>query len=168
MQTLVFYMKKPYPQNANIHFYWKNHIRKMQTLIFIWKSTRTRRRHATHVAKRFSKACQDRYAPAKIIFWSNWNSRRKPDPLLCRSGTGQVRSGTSQARYRSAQFRSDQTKNCGFDYPMTADQDYSKSGFAENTITLGVNMCTHNIKITYENDIPCGQIRITQNLDSQQ
>jgi hypothetical protein len=50
---------------------------------------------------------------------------------------------------------------------MGANQDYSKSGFAENTITLGVNICTQNIRITYENDIPWGQIKLTQNLDSQ-
>ena len=49
---------------------------------------------------------------------------------------------------------------------MGTYQDYSKSGFTENTITLGLNMFTQNIRITYENDIPCGQIKITQNLDS--
>ena len=51
---------------------------------------------------------------------------------------------------------------------MWTDQDYAKSGFALNNITLGLNICTLNIKVTYENDIPLGQmIKITQNLDSQ-
>ena len=48
-----------------------------------------------------------------------------------------------------------------------AGQDYSKSGFTENTITLGVNTCTQNIKITYENGIPWGQTKIIQKLGSQ-
>jgi hypothetical protein len=48
-----------------------------------------------------------------------------------------------------------------------AGQDYSKSGFTENTITLGVNTCTQNIKITYENGIPWWQIKIIQKLGPQ-
>ena len=51
---------------------------------------------------------------------------------------------------------------------MRTNQDYSKSGSAENTITLGLNICAQNMRITYENDIPWGQTKITQNLDSQE
>jgi hypothetical protein len=50
---------------------------------------------------------------------------------------------------------------------MGAGQDYSKSGIAENKITLGLNVCTHNIRVPYENDTPWGQTEITQHLDSQ-
>jgi hypothetical protein len=51
---------------------------------------------------------------------------------------------------------------------MWTDQNYAKSGFALKNITLGLNICTLNIKITYENDIPLGQMmKIVQNLDSQ-
>ena len=50
---------------------------------------------------------------------------------------------------------------------MGTNQDYSKTGFAENTNTLGLNICTQNMRITYENDFPWGQIKITQILDSQ-
>ena len=50
---------------------------------------------------------------------------------------------------------------------MGANQDDPKSGFAENTITLGLTIFTQNIRITYGNNIPWGQIKITQNLDSQ-
>ena len=42
------------------------------------------------------------------------------------------------------------------------DQDYRNSELAENTITLGLNTCGQNIRITYENDIPAGQIKITE------
>ena len=47
---------------------------------------------------------------------------------------------------------------------MGTNHDYSKSGIAENAITMGVNICTHHIRVTYENDIPRGEIKITQNL----
>ena len=50
---------------------------------------------------------------------------------------------------------------------MGTNQDYSKTGFAENTNTLGLSICTQNMRITYENDFPWGQIKITQILDSQ-
>ena len=48
-----------------------------------------------------------------------------------------------------------------------AGQDYSKSGFAKNTNTLGVNTWKQNIKITYENGIPLGQTKIIQKLGLQ-
>ena len=50
---------------------------------------------------------------------------------------------------------------------MGTDQDYSKSGPAENTITLDLNIFTQNMKATHGNDIPPGHIKITQNLESQ-
>jgi hypothetical protein len=50
---------------------------------------------------------------------------------------------------------------------MGTDQDYPTSGFAENKITLGHKVYTHNIKMPCGNCIPWGQIKITQNLDSQ-
>ena len=37
---------------------------------------------------------------------------------------------------------------------MLSNQNYPTSGFAENNITLGLHVCTQNILITYENDIP--------------
>ena len=43
---------------------------------------------------------------------------------------------------------------------MRTSQDYSKSGSAENTITLGLNICAQNIRITYENNIPWGNSRL--------
>ena len=52
-------------------------------------------------------------------------------------------------------------------YSIGTNQDYSKTGFAENTNTLGLSICTQNMRITYENDFPWGQIKITQILDSQ-
>ena len=50
---------------------------------------------------------------------------------------------------------------------MGTDQDYSKTGFAENTNTLGLNVCTQSMRIIYENDFTWGHIKITQILDSQ-
>ena len=50
---------------------------------------------------------------------------------------------------------------------MSTHQDYLNCGFAENTIALGRNICTQNIGVTYEYDIPWGQIKITQHLGSQ-
>ena len=41
-------------------------------------------------------------------------------------------------------------------------RDYSKSRFAENKITWGLIIFTQNMNITYENDIPWGQIKIIQ------
>ena len=35
-----------------------------------------------------------------------------------------------------------------------------------NKITLGLSVCTQNMGITYGNNIPRGQLKITQNLDS--
>ena len=49
---------------------------------------------------------------------------------------------------------------------MITHQDYLNSGFAENTIALDRNICTLNIGVTYEYDIPWGQIKITQHLGS--
>ena len=49
---------------------------------------------------------------------------------------------------------------------MATDQDNSKCGILEHTITLGLNMCVQNMMIAYGNDIPWGQIKITQHLDS--
>jgi hypothetical protein len=49
---------------------------------------------------------------------------------------------------------------------MATDQDNSKCGILEHTITLGLNMCARDMMIAYGNDIPWGQIKITQNLDS--
>ena len=51
-------------------------------------------------------------------------------------------------------------------YSMGANQNYSKSGFARNTIIMDRNIFTQNIRVTYENGIPWGQTKITQNLDS--
>ena len=49
---------------------------------------------------------------------------------------------------------------------MAINQDRSKSGILKHTITLGLNMCARDMMIAYGNDIPWGQIKITQNLDS--
>ena len=45
-------------------------------------------------------------------------------------------------------------------YTMGTSRDYTKSGFTHNKITLGLNICTQNMKITYENDIPWGRSRL--------
>ena len=50
---------------------------------------------------------------------------------------------------------------------METDQDYSKSGPAEKTITLYLNIFTQNMRATHGNNIPRGHIKITQNLESQ-
>ena len=50
---------------------------------------------------------------------------------------------------------------------MTTHQDYLNSGFAENTIPLDRYICTQNIGVTYEYDIPWRQIKIIQHLVSQ-
>ena len=50
---------------------------------------------------------------------------------------------------------------------MGTYQDYSTFGFAENTITLSLDIFTPQMLITYENHIPWGQNKITQYLDSQ-
>ena len=42
-----------------------------------------------------------------------------------------------------------------------------KISIRRNKITLGRNICTQNMKVTYENDIPWTQFKITHNLDSQ-
>ena len=49
---------------------------------------------------------------------------------------------------------------------MRANQDYSKSGFAETTITLGLTACTQNIMVKLEMVFHRGHIKIIQNLDS--
>ena len=49
---------------------------------------------------------------------------------------------------------------------MGTSQDYPTSGFAENTITPGLHNFAQNIRITYENDTPWGQIKITRDWDS--
>ena len=52
-------------------------------------------------------------------------------------------------------------------YSMKTNQDYSRLGFLENTSTLGLGVCAQNMRITFGNNIPWGQIKITQHLGSQ-
>ena len=42
------------------------------------------------------------------------------------------------------------------------NQDYQKSGFAKNTIALGLNMCVQNVMIFYKNEIPGRQSRLPE------
>ena len=52
-------------------------------------------------------------------------------------------------------------------YSIGKNEDYPTSGFAQNMNTRAFNIFTHDMIITYENDIPRGHIRITQNLGLQ-